>query len=90
MTIGLYCDEDSVRHALVLALRKRGVDIRTSLESGMNGTADEQQLAYAAAQGMAIFTFNMGDFCRLHSRWLAEQRSHAGIVVARCLLNPEN
>ncbi len=83
MTVRLYCDEDSLRHALVLSLRKRGVDILTALESGMTGKKDEEQLAYAAARGLVIYSFNMGDFCRLHARWLAEQRSHAGIIVAR-------
>ena len=53
MTIRLYCDEDSLRHALVISLRKRGVDIITAVESGMTGETDEQQLAYAAAQGRA-------------------------------------
>ena len=83
MTIRLYFDEDSLRHGLVVSLRKRGVDITTTLESGMTGATDEQQLLYAAAQERTIYSFNMGDFCRLHARWLAEKRSHSGIVVAR-------
>jgi len=83
MTIRLYCDEDSLRWALVVSLRKRGVDISTTLESGMNGATDEQQLEYAAAERRTLYSFNMGDFCRLHAQWIAEQRSHAGIVVAR-------
>jgi hypothetical protein len=41
------------------------------------------QLAYAAAQGRAIYSFNVGDFCRLHSQWLAEGKSHAGIILAQ-------
>lgn len=83
MTIRLYCDEDSERHAFVLSLRRRGVDMITALESGMTGKTDEEQLEFAAAQGQTIYSFNMGDFCRLHARWVGEQRSHAGIVVAR-------
>jgi hypothetical protein len=79
----LYCDEDSVQHALVVALRKRGVDIQSALHAGMLGESDDRQLAYAAAQGRAIYSFNVGDFCRLHSQWRAEQRSHPGIIVAR-------
>jgi hypothetical protein len=35
MTVRLYCDEDSIQHSLVLALRKRGVDILTALEAEM-------------------------------------------------------
>lgn len=83
MTIRLYCDEDSVQHALVAALRKRDVDIQTSLEAGTTGQQDDRQLEYAAAHGRAIYSFNVGDFCRIHSEWLADGRSHAGIVLAR-------
>ena len=80
---GLYCDEDSMRNALVLALRKRGVDILSALEAGTVKEPDDRQLAYAATQGRAIYSFNVGDFCRLHSQWLAEERSHAGIILAQ-------
>lgn len=83
MILRLYCDEDSVQHALVLALRKRGVDILTALEAGTTKESDERQLTYASRQGRAIYSFNMGDFCRLHALWLSQQRPHAGIVVAR-------
>ena len=57
MTIRLYFDEDSMRHALVEALRKRGVDVLTPLEVGSTEQADEQQLEYAAAQGRTIYSF---------------------------------
>jgi hypothetical protein len=83
MTIRLYCDEDSEQHALVLALRVRGVDVLTALEAEMLGESDDRQLAIAAAQGRVIYSFNVGDFCRLHAEWLAEGRSHAGIVLAQ-------
>ena len=83
MTIRLYCDEDSMQHALVLALRKRGVDVATALEAGATEETDERQLALAAELGRAVYSFNVGDFCHLHSQWLAESRSHAGIVLAR-------
>ena len=72
-----------MRHALVMGLRKRGVDILTALEAGTTKATDEQQLAFAAAQGRAIYSFNVGDSCRLHSEWLVEPRSHAGIALAR-------
>jgi hypothetical protein len=83
MTIRLYCDEDSMCHARVLALRKRRMDILTAHEAGATKETDEQQLAFAAAKGRTIYSFNVGDFCRLHARWLAEQRPHAGIVLAQ-------
>jgi hypothetical protein len=83
VTVRLYCDEDSMRHALVAALRKRGVDVLTSLEAGTTEQSDEQQLSFATRQGRAIHSFNVGDFCRLHAQWLAGGRSHAGIILAQ-------
>ena len=56
MTIRLYFDEDSMRHALVEALRKRNVDTLTAFEAGTTEQTDEQQLEYAAARGRAIYT----------------------------------
>ena len=83
MTIRLYFDEDSMRHALVEALRKRNVDTLTAFEAGTTEQTDEQQLEYAAARGRAIYSFNVGDFCRIHSEWLVRHKSHAGIILAR-------
>jgi hypothetical protein len=83
VTVRLYCDEDSMRHALVSALRKRGIDVLTALEAGTTEQTDEQQLTFATAQGRVIYSFNVGDFCHLHSQWLAARRSHAGIVLAQ-------
>ena len=40
-------------------------------------------LEYAAKERRAIYSFNVGDFCQLHSQWLAEGKSHAGIILAR-------
>ncbi len=82
MTIRLYFDEDSMRHALVEALRKRGVDVATALEVGTTEQTDEQQLEYAATRGRSIYSFNVGDFCRIHSEWLTQCKSHAGIILA--------
>jgi len=82
VTIRLYFDEDSMRHALVEALRKRGVDVLTALEAGTTEQTDEQKLEYAAAQGRAIYEFNVGDFCRIHSQWLTQHKTHAGIILA--------
>ncbi len=72
-----------MQNALVQALRKRGVDVLSALEAGTVNEPDDRQLAYAATQGRAIYSFNVSDFCRLHSEWLAEERAHAGIILAQ-------
>lgn len=83
MTIRLYLDEDSMDKALLQALRARGVDVTTALEAGMIERDDQEHLDFATAQGRVLYSFNVGDFSRLHSTYLAEDKSHAGIVLAR-------
>ncbi len=81
MTIRWYLDEDTMARALVRGLRARGIDVMTPLEADLMGRPDEDQLLYATAQQRVLYTFNVGDFCRLHREYLASGRSHSGIVV---------
>jgi hypothetical protein len=67
--------------ALVNGLQARGIDVVTTLGAGLGGEDDEVLLEYASRQGLALFTFNVGDFCRLHADWLREGREHSGVVV---------
>lgn len=69
-------------HALVRALRDRGVDLATSSEAGFNEAADETQLAHATQENRVLLTYNAADFCRLHHDTISEGRHHAGIVIA--------
>ena len=82
MTIRLYLDEDAMDGDLVRALRARGVDVEPANEVGMIEREDAEHLTYATGQGRVIFSFNIGDFCRLHAQFQAKQQSHAGIVVS--------
>lgn len=79
--ICLYIDEDAMAHALVQGLRARGVDVTTVIDEGMNERDDNAQLERAAQQRRVIYTFNVGDFCKLHRDYLAAGKSHAGIIV---------
>jgi uncharacterized protein with PIN domain len=81
MTIRLYFDEDSMRHSLVRALRSRGVDVLTALDVGMIERPDEEHLIYASTHGRVLCTSNVADFCRLHGEFIAQGRSHAGIIL---------
>jgi predicted nuclease of predicted toxin-antitoxin system len=81
--IRLYFDEDSMRRSLVRALRARGVDVITALEAGMIEREDVEHLDYATEQGCVLCTFNVGDFYRLHSEYVAQGKPHAGIILMR-------
>lgn len=81
MTLRLYLDEDSMSRSLVRALRARGVDVVTALDSGMIERTDREHLDYATGQGRTLCTFNVADFYRLHSEYVAQGRPHAGIIL---------
>jgi hypothetical protein len=65
---------------LVQALRLRGVDVETALEAGMTNHPDDEHLAHASAAGRVIYTFNVGDFMRLHGEYTAAGKAHASII----------
>ena len=46
------------------------------------GYLDPEQLAYAAEQGFCVITHNRRHFQDLHYQYLAEDRDHAGIIIA--------
>ncbi len=48
--------------------------------------ADYQQLEYAVSTQRAIFTFNVGDFDRLHKEYLKESKDHFGILLSKQIL----
>ena len=70
-TIPLYLDEDAQRTTILRALRARGI-----------GVSDATQLAFAVDQYRTIFTFNRGDFVQLHTEYIRQHRTHAGIIVS--------
>ena len=70
----LHLDEDADAHALLNALRQRGLDVSSSRELALLRCSDEEQLAWASEQGRTIYTYNASDFCRLHSEFLEHGR----------------
>ena len=78
----LFIDEDSMDQRFVSALRARGVHVITVGEIGTTSFRDEDQLILATEQQRVLYTFNVGDFCQLHSIYMAEGRTHTGIVIS--------
>ena len=68
---------------LVEPLRKRGLDVLTALEAKRLGRNDEDHLAFAAARGRSLYSFNIPDYSRLHGEWHGVNRMHSGIVLAQ-------
>jgi predicted nuclease of predicted toxin-antitoxin system len=86
--VSLYLDA----HVDALAarrLRRRGYDIIAAHEVGMADASDAEHLAYAAAHGRALVTYNVRDFAPLYHEWWQQRRHHAGIIVSREYQRPE-
>lgn len=79
--VRLYVDEDAGESTVVQGLRARGIDVLTTVEANLCGATDQDQLVFAAQQGRSIYTFNVGDFARLHTEHLQQGIDHAGIIV---------
>src|SRR5689334_22645035 len=80
----LYFDRH-IMARLAVALRGPGFDVRWTEEAGLETATDEEQLAFAVAEGRAILTDNIRDFAPLHEASLAAGQTHAGIIVSRQL-----
>ncbi len=75
--VRFYLDEH-VHPAIADGLRRRGVDVLTTLEADMRSASDLEHLALAARSGRVLFTQD-DDFLRLH----AQGETHAGIAYVR-------
>lgn len=82
--VKLYLDED-VHKKVAVALRLKGYDVVSAHEVQKQSLADWQQLSYAVSQERAIFTFNAGDFARLHQEYMVKGLHHFGIILSKQL-----
>jgi hypothetical protein len=80
--IKLYIDEDAMDSHLVASLRSRDVPVVTVWDAGMTEKTDEEQLAFATEIGCALYSFNVSDFHRLHTKVASAGREHAGMILA--------
>ena len=83
MKVSLYLDEDAQDNDLIQALKLRGVSVVNAWSVGMRQREDEEHLVYATTQGHSLYGFNVRDYFRLHTEFLMQGRSHAGIILAK-------
>lgn len=69
--------DEHVPRAVTEGLRRRGVDVTTVQEAGLQAATDHQHLERADQEGRVVFTQD-ADFLRLHAAGIA----HRGIVYA--------
>jgi hypothetical protein len=76
--IQLYADEN-VGDRIIPGLRRRGLEIITTVEAGLIGNTDAEQCSHATLHSRVLLTSDR-DFLELHSRWIREGKQHAGIL----------
>jgi len=54
--------DEHIGKALAVSLKRHGYDVVTTVEAGLLGASDSEQLAHAAATKRAILTFNILSF----------------------------
>src|SRR5260370_42138210 len=77
----VYLDED-VDVLISQLLISRSFGCLTALEAGHLGWSDEQHLEFARAESRILITHNRVDFESLSKTWWAQQKEHAGIILA--------
>ena len=77
MPIRFHLDEH-IPVSIAAGLRRRGIDVTTSVESGLLGADDAAQLSFAASSGRVLVTHD-ADFLGLH----ADGITHAGIAYCQ-------
>jgi hypothetical protein len=70
-----------IDHRVVHQLRAAGHQVFVTSELGVEGQDDQLHLEEATRLGAVLVTQNQRDFARLHHRWQAEGRAHAGILL---------
>ncbi|MDX2161399.1 MAG: DUF5615 family PIN-like protein [bacterium] len=75
----MFYADTHIAKAIAEQLRAHGVDVVRCEEVGMAEAADEAHLDYAARAGRVMITQD-ADFAMLHTRWLQDGRTHAGIM----------
>jgi hypothetical protein len=77
----LYLDECLDGDLLIALLRNAGHEVEYPRHAGTSGSDDEQQLQFAARQGLVLVTQNVRDFLDLHDSWQEAGRTHSGLLL---------
>ena len=70
--------DEQVKSAVARELRRRGIDVKTTVEAGLRTQSDEAQLDFICQEQRVLFTQD-DDFLRIASR----TNRHPGIVYCK-------
>lgn len=75
-----YYFDTHIPKAVAVQLRQRDIDVVRCEEVGLAEVDDTEHLEYATAQERTLVS-NDADFRNLHSMWIGQGMTHAGIMV---------
>ena len=75
-----YLLDENLPERVARLLRERGLDVTHVREYDRQGLSDEEQLAFAAAEGRVLVTQDLGDFDEITERFWHEAQPHEGIA----------
>jgi predicted nuclease of predicted toxin-antitoxin system len=70
--------DEHISTQIATGLRRRNIDVTTTVEAGLTGSTDVEQLEFASSSGRVMVTQD-NDFLRLH----AQGAGHAGIAYCQ-------
>jgi hypothetical protein len=74
--------DEHIWEGLAEALTQRGHDVVHIANTEHSGVDDEPLLAFAAAEGRAVLTYNVRHFVPLVRLWYEAGREHAGVILS--------
>jgi Domain of unknown function (DUF5615) len=74
--------DEHIWEGLAEALTQRGYDVLSIANTERRGIDDEAVLAFAAAEGHAVLTYNSRRFAPLVRLWYEANREHAGVILS--------
>jgi hypothetical protein len=55
----------------------------TAADAGMIRRRDEEHLSLATTERRALYSFNIGAYHEIHTKWISTGRTHAGIILSQ-------
>lgn len=74
--------DEHIWEGLAAALQTHGFDVVHVNHVALRNTDDDIIMAYAAAEGRTILTYNHRDFVPLVALWFEQQQDHSGIILS--------
>jgi hypothetical protein len=74
--------DEHIWEGLAEALTQRGYDVLSITNTEQRGIDDEAVLAFAAAQGRAVLTYNSRHFVPLVRLWYEANWEHAEVILS--------